>query len=117
MSVANFDPSSLRLLCVCQYGHSRSVALARQLHGRKVAAIACGVATAGPWLFPLCDWASHVLLLDDALRGAIPAASVSKIVSFNVGPDRWVNPYHPELADLLAKMIDERLPMLRKAIT
>lgn len=117
MSVAQFDPSALRFLCVCQYGHSRSVALARRLHARHVPAIACGVATAGPWLFPLCDWASHVLLLDDALRGAIPAASVAKVVSFNVGPDRWVNPYHPELADVLEKMIDERLPMLKRSTT
>lgn len=108
------NSNALRFLCVCQYGHSRSVALARRLHARHVPAIACGVSTAGPWLIPLTDWASHVLLLDDALRGAIPAAHGGKVVSFHVGPDRWVNPYHPELAALLETMIDQRLPMLAR---
>lgn len=110
------DPA-LRFLCVCQYGHSRSVALARRLHARHVPAIAAGVGTAGPWFPQLCAWASHVLLLDDALRGSIPAEHAAKVVSFHVGPDRWVNPYHPELAELLERMVDERLPQLRKATT
>ena len=97
------------MLCVCQYGHSRSVALARALHARKVPAVACGVATAGSALATLTAWAEHVLLLDDALRGAIPVADVGKVISFHVGPDRWVNPYNAELAAILSAMIDERL--------
>lgn len=111
------NSEALRFLCVCQYGHSRSVALARRLHSRHVPAIACGVATAGPWLPSLLGWASHVLLLDDALRGAIPVEHAAKVVSFHVGPDRWVNPYHPELAALLEAMIDQRLPMIAKGGT
>jgi len=99
----------VRVLCVCQYGHSRSVALARELHSRGVVAVACGVATAGSGLRRLAEWATHVALLDDALRGSIPAEAVSKLVSFHVGPDRWVNPYHPELRSILADMVDARL--------
>lgn len=103
----NLEP--VRVLCVCQYGHSRSVALARELHSRGVAAVACGVATAGSALPTLAEWATVVALLDDALRGSIPASAASKLMSFHVGPDRWVNPYNAELRSILADMVDAKL--------
>lgn len=75
-------------------------------------AIACGVSTSGPWLSPLCDAATVICLLDDALRGAIPDKYRGKIVSFHVGPDRWVNPYHTELAGILDAMMDRNAATL-----
>lgn len=97
-------------LCVCAYGHSRSVALCRTLHGRGVHAVAAGVRTAGDALELIGQRAEKVLVLDDALLPVIPKSLASKVVSFHVGPDRWVNPYHPELRAILEKMVDEKLP-------
>lgn len=98
------------LLCVCQYGHSRSVALARALHARGYSAVAAGTATAGAALAVLAEEAERILLLDEALRGAIPPKYHDKIISFHVGPDKWVNPYHPELRMILDTMLNGRFP-------
>ena len=98
------------ILCVCQYGHSRSVALARALHARSYDAVAAGTATAGAALPILAEEATDIFLLDDALRGYIPKEFQGKIVSFHVGPDRWVNPYHPELRAILDAMLDKQFP-------
>lgn len=96
-------------LCVCQYGHCRSVALARCLHSRKLNAVAVGTSTAGKeTLRMLCIGAHRVLLLDDALAGSLPAEARGKTVSFHVGPDRWVNPYNQELAKILEGMVNAK---------
>ena len=100
---------NLRVLCVCQYGHSRSVALARELHHRNVAAVACGVGTAGSALDYLCDWATHICVLDDSLANMIGTRHHDRIVSMHVGPDRWVNPYHPELQAILRDLVEARM--------
>ena len=97
------------ILCVCQHGHSRSVALAREFHKRGIPAVAMGVSTAGPAGEVLMREAAAICLLDDALRGAIPGGYGAKVDSFHVGPDRWVNPYNTELAGILSVMIDEKL--------
>lgn len=97
------------ILCVCQYGHSRSVALAREFHKRGIPAVAMGVSTAGPAGELLMQEAEVICLLDEALRGAIPSQYGRWIESFHVGPDRWVNPYNAELAGILSKMVDEKL--------
>lgn len=93
-------------LCVCQYGHSRSVALCRALHARNMRAVAAGTATAGIALALLAEESQSIFLLDDSLRDKIPKEYQHKIVSFHVGADRWVNPYHPELRDILDKKLD-----------
>ena len=93
-------------LCVCQYGHSRSVALCRALHARNLRAVAAGTATAGSALALLAEDAQAIFLLDDSLRGGIPQEYQHKVVSFHVGADRWVNPYHPELREILDKKLD-----------
>ena len=97
------------ILCVCQYGHSRSVALAREFHKRAIPAVAVGVVTAGPAGEVLMREAAAICLLDYALRGSIPGGYGAKVDSFHVGPDRWVNPYNTELAGILSKMVDEKL--------
>ena len=97
------------VLCVCQYGHSRSVALAREFHKRAIPAVAMGVATAGQAGEVLMREAAAICLLDYALRGAIPGGHGAKVDSFHVGHDRWVNPYNTELAGILSKMVDEKL--------
>ena len=105
---------SLKVLCVCQYGHSRSVAACRAFHARGVPAVACGAGTAGSALGVVAEWADRICLLDDALIGAVPPAQRHKIVSLHVGPDRWVNPYNPELREVIETLIDERMPFAPK---
>lgn len=106
--------ASLKVLCVCQYGHSRSVAACRAFHARGVPTVACGVATSGSALTVLAEWADRICVLDDALSGAIPLTYRDKIVSLHVGPDRWVNPYNAELREIIETLIDERMPFAPK---
>jgi len=97
-----------RVLCVCQYGHSRSVALARLLHSQNIQAVSIGWQTAGrKFIEMLVLESTKVVTLQDGYLGKI----LNQIdclapphVCLDVGPDRWVNPYNAELADLLSKM-------------
>jgi hypothetical protein len=99
-----------RVLCVCQYGHSRSVALARLLHAQNIQAVAVGWQTAGCDFLEAIAWQStKIITLQDGyfsiIANQIPWFPTKRFCScFDVGPDRWVNPYNPELADLLSKM-------------
>lgn len=92
-------------LCICQYGHSRSVALARVLHSFKQEAIAAGVGTSGAWLETLCHHADRILILETTFLNYIPKLHQWKVMPFHVGPDRWVNPYNPELNAMLRDMV------------
>jgi len=97
-----------RVLCVCQYGHSRSVALARFLHSQNIEAVAIGWQTAGhKFTETLVRESTKVVTLQDGYLGKI----LNQInclalphVCFDVGLDRWVNPYNAELSGLLLKM-------------
>ena len=103
----------MKFLCICHYGHSRSVALARQLHGRQQTAIAIGFATSDPdSMYLLCKWADHVLVVDQNAKCRIPSEYIYKTRNFDVGPDRWVNPYHPELKELFSKLLLDQFPDL-----
>lgn len=94
----------MNVLCVCQYGHSRSVALARALHARRIPAVACGWLTAGTGLAALAAWADRIAVLEPGYAAHVPADHRAKIIVIDVGPDRWSNPYHPELAALVDRL-------------
>ena len=99
-----------QFLCVCQYGHSRSVALTRVLHSKGLQAVACGWQTAGHSALPvLCRWASDILILDDSYLQYIEEEYHSKVTAIHVGPDKWSNPYNQNLLNLLYKLVDEKL--------
>lgn len=100
----------MNYLCVCQYGHSRSVACARGLHGRGVVAVACGWMTAGSALPVLCEWADKIIVLCGHAPSRIPTKFHAKLVTFPVGSDKWSNPYHPELQQVIEGMISNLLP-------
>jgi hypothetical protein len=101
----------LRFLCICQYGHSRSVALARVLHGMGYEAIPIGYGTSPSSIDPLGEWADMILIVDRGAWFLVNSATQLKNKShdFDVGPDRWVNPYHPELQTIFEAMVKERL--------
>ena len=99
----------MNYLCVCQYGHSRSVAMVRALHHVQLPAVACGWMTAPDALPALCQWAHVVVVMQEEFQQYIPAAFKDKIVVCDVGHDRWSNPYHPELRALCHKLATEKL--------
>mgnify|MGYP003442208706 FL=1 len=99
----------MNYLCVCQYGHSRSVALARVLHHNGVSAVAVGWQTSPEGLIVLSKWADRILLLDNSFIDKIPNEQRDKCFGMHVGPDRWSNPYNTELLNILAKMTQEFL--------
>ncbi len=96
----------MNYLCVCQYGHSRSVALTRVLHHHNIPAVACGWQTAGEFLEWLCMKADRILLLEESFSQYIPLGYRDRCVVLDVGRDRWSNPYHPELLQLLTTMCE-----------
>lgn len=99
----------MKWLCLCQYGHSRSVALARRLHHRGIPAVAAGVGTGGDAIAALAEWADTIAVLEPHFAASVPAQHRHKVVVFNVGRDRWSNPYHPELLGILEEMLAKHL--------
>jgi hypothetical protein len=94
------------ILTVCQYGHSRSVAAARELHARGIDAVACGFGTAGEWFPLLCHAAEQIIIMDDTMMMAVPLQERHKVAVCHVGADTWSNPYNRELAALIRAKID-----------
>lgn len=99
----------MKFLCICQYGHSRSVALCRVLHGLGHSAVAIGAGTSGDAIGSLAPWADKILTLQPGFGRIVPPDHFHKVIEFDVGPDRWVNPYHPELHAILSGMVKEKL--------
>ena len=96
-----------KFLTICYHGHCRSVACARELHGRGHQAVPVGAHTS-PGAVPLLgDWADHIILMQPGFVSVVPQALLNKVKVFDVGPDRWVNPYHPELAKMVKGMVDK----------
>lgn len=104
----------MKFLCVCQYGHSRSVCLSRVLHGMGHSAVATGWSTCGDAIIPLSEWADLILLVCGHAVHRIPPGNRFKCVDMTVGPDRWQNPYSPELTELFQKLLKDRLPEVQQ---
>lgn len=54
----------------------------------------------------LAMWADKIILMVPSHRTLISPADQYKIRIFNVGPDRWSNPYNAELQELIGRMAD-----------
>lgn len=98
----------MRFLCLCQYGHSRSVACCRVLQSKGHEAAALGWGTALSAIPDLAIWADKIILMEPMFDRFVPVNQRHKVVVFNVGPDRWSNPYNVELQELCRKMADEK---------
>jgi predicted protein tyrosine phosphatase len=100
----------MKYLCVCQEGHSRSVALVREFHSRGIEALACGWRSSPNGLKHLCEWADKIFVLETAFKNKIPDEHKHKVVTtIDVGADKWVNPMHPELAKLVKTLYNQYL--------
>jgi len=68
-----------------------------------------GWKTGGDALPHLADWATRICLLEEGFRKYVPEQHRGKIVVLDVGHDRWANPYHPELHQILTNLVNEKL--------
>lgn len=99
-----------KFLCICQYGHSRSVALCRVLHGKGIPAVAAGWATSGDAIEVLSAWADVIALMTPEGIDQIPFEYRGKVVGhFNIGPDKWSNPYNQDLLSILKEKVESFL--------
>lgn len=97
----------MKFLCICQYGHSRSVALCRVLHGKGFPAVAAGWTTSGDAISVLSQWADVIALMTPEGIGQIPVVNRHKVTDvFNIGPDKWSNPYSQELLAILKEKVE-----------
>jgi hypothetical protein len=91
----------LKLLTMCQGGNSRSVSLAyllKYVYGHD--ALACGwekndVKTRNM----LCKWADRIFIMQAEFERFIPKKYKEKVTAYDVGPDIWCNPFHPDLLE------------------
>lgn len=100
---------TVKVLCLCQKGNSRSVALAFLLKKEyHVDALAMGLRTAGPetqeMLFRWCDW---MILTSTRYLALIPEPYRHKLKVWHVGTDRFFKGYDPELMDLFHRFLSE----------
>lgn len=106
----------MKALCVCNGAHVRSVTLARLLNKRGIETLCCGVdKDFSDATIEMCSaWADVIFIQKDSLEkfrkrfGLVAetdtwlALAYSKMdTRFDVGPDDWKIPQHP---DLLARM-------------
>ncbi len=102
----------MKVLCICQYSHSRSVGLARCLHAIGISAVAIGWATNGGAIVPLSEWADVIALMTPEAMGQIPFIYQEKVTThFDIGPDKWSNPYSQDMLHLLQTKVQEYLTL------
>lgn len=89
----------MKALCVCQYGQSRSVGLARCIRKLRQGHEAASVGwESSPSALPyLCHWADVVFIVEPSYLKRIQPQHHAKVVLLDLGPDVWSNPYHPDL--------------------
>ena len=96
----------MKYLTVCNYAHSRSVAMCRYLHNRGQEAVAVGCGTAPSAFGPMSEWADKIVLMEPGFVRCVPESQRHKVVVIDVGHDRWSNPYSPDLAALIERLAD-----------
>lgn len=93
----------MKALAVCEFGHVRSVTLARILRHHGHEALACGYADrfGTDTLLMLYDWADVVYPLDRTAKAAMERRIGHELFrgcdDYMVGPDVWHYPDHPAL--------------------
>lgn len=97
----------MRILTICQGGHVRSVAakyLLRYKYGHDV--IACGwEGNTDETRDMLCQWAEYIVIMQGEFKKYIDPMYHGKLFAYDVGRDRFGNPFHPELQAMIDGMI------------
>lgn len=98
-----------KILCVCEGGNVRSVALAFLFKLNGVDTLSCGVT--GNTLKTstmLYRWADNILIAEAWMLDRIPAQFRKKVTDMEIGPDRW-GLTHKELLDLCRERMTSKL--------
>lgn len=92
----------MKIVCICERGNSRSVALAWLLKdGLGWDAVAIGIRAAGPELKSfLYQWADKIILVDAQFTSEIPEEYREKLLVWDVGLDRYFRGFEPSLLQL-----------------
>jgi predicted protein tyrosine phosphatase len=99
----------MKFLCVCEGGNVRSVSLAFALkYPYGMEALACGWRSAcQETLAMLCQWADRIIVMQPNFAEKLPPGFEEKVRCVDVGPDRFGNPFHPELLPFLQKTVQD----------
>jgi len=82
--------------------------MAWELKGRGHNAVPCGWQVNSPNpIGLLAAWADKIVIMQAGFRGHVPGTCRHKIMVCDVGPDRWVNPTHPELRQIVRDWIEK----------
>lgn len=119
----------MRVLCVCNGGHVRSVTLARLIRKRGHEALVCGVNSSytNDTLKLLFNWAETILIQKDSAAKLEKRMQIDKDfgdavrwithgkfdLRYDVGPDDWKVPQHPDLLKQMRMMVDS-IPLLEE---
>ena len=113
----------MKILCVCNHGNVRSACMARELkdlngpykHDRimlpednRIEAIAIGGhSTTTNTINMLIDWADKVWMFGETpiTREQIQQIAGDKFTLFDIGPDKWANPFHPDLRSIMQEIL------------
>jgi predicted protein tyrosine phosphatase len=108
-------PKRLKVVTTCRGGHVRSVGLKYRLtyvYGHDV--IACGHESNSEEVRRmLYEWADVIVIMESYMEEYIPKEfhitkdGKRKLFCYDVGEDRFGNPFHPELQAMLENMIQK----------
>lgn len=101
----------MRILCLCQKGNSRSVALAwyfKQVHQPRHEALAAGMVTTSRATRQLLyDWADLIILTPSRYRHWIPSQYDYKVRVWDVGTDRFFRGFSEELIGMYREFANQ----------
>jgi predicted protein tyrosine phosphatase len=99
----------MKTLAICQGGLVRSVSLTSVLrYMSDQDAIAYGLEKGTlRTMQMLCDWADHVVVMQEKFATPVDAFFKKMICVCDVGPDIWSNPLHPDLVAMVTKYVME----------
>lgn len=111
-----YDPKH-RVLCVCEGGNVRSVAMMHALHGHPhhplgdVIAVGARVLSPESWdIFG--TWAQTILVIGQSeIVSLIPDRFRSKVYHVDIGADHWGNPTNPALVHELNERLYHERPL------
>lgn len=100
----------MNYLCICSGGIVRSGACAALLRDQGADAIPVSSKNTSTATFDLmCRWANRIIVMQPQFAERVTPEYRHKVVVFDIGPDVWANPLHP---DLLAKISAHIIGML-----
>ncbi len=105
--LSTLKPDSLKILCVCRRGNSRSVALAYLLKKHvKQEAIAIGIRQhSASTKAMLYGWADLIILVDERFLPEVPQEYRNKLKVWHVGTDRFFKGFDKELVEMYKEFI------------